>query len=145
MLDVVVIAMVGVIIALTISIYLVRVRKNYRWHKTIQLVTAAALLVTLLAFEIDVRFITDWRELAKASPYYETGWVTTVLIVHLFFAIPTPIVWIIVIVGALRNIPNPPAPSPYSRRHRRWAWIAAILMYMTAFTGWLFYWIAFCA
>jgi hypothetical protein len=73
------------------------------------------------------------------------GWVDRALWVHLVFAIPTPLVWIYVIVGALRGFPRQPGPNAYSRIHRRNGWIAAVLMVMTALTGWTFYWMAFVA
>ena len=53
--------------------------------------------------------------------------------------------WTYVIVAALRKFPAPPAPSPHSHGHRRWGWLAAVGMMLTATTGWLFYWLAFVA
>ena len=145
MLDFVTIAMLGIVAVLLTSIYLVRKRRKFRLHKTIQITTAVVLLCAIVAFEIDVRFITDWRELAEPSPYYESGVVDGALVIHLMFAIPTPFVWIYTIVGALRNIPKDPGPCEYSPRHRRWGWISTWLMIGTAVTGWIFYWLAFMA
>ena len=54
-------------------------------------------------------------------------------------------VWIYVIVQALRKFPHPPMPSKYSPQHRLGARIAAIMMTMTAVTGWVFYYLAFVA
>ena len=67
----------------------------------------------------------------------------TVLGVHLFFAVTTVILWIVVIVQALRKFPAPPMPNQYSPRHILWARLAALEMLMTAVTGWIFYWLAF--
>ncbi|MGI9516845.1 MAG: DUF420 domain-containing protein [Pirellulaceae bacterium] len=143
MLDFVVVAMVVLVIVLAASIYLVRVRRQFRLHKQIQLVTAIMLLVTVVAFEVDVRFFTAWRTLAAESAWYESGMVDLSLWVHLFFAIPTPLVWIYTIVMAVKKIPADPRPCEYSPRHRFWGWTSSILLLMTAITGWIFYVLAF--
>jgi cytochrome b subunit of formate dehydrogenase len=65
--------------------------------------------------------------------------------VHLFFAIPTAVLWIFVIVQALRKFDDPPLPNAYSAQHKFWGWIAAIEMTLTAVTGWAFYYLAFVA
>lgn len=144
MLDFVALAMVVIMVVLMVSIWLVR-KKKYNTHKIIQIVTAIVLLVSVLAFELDMRLFTDWRQLAEPSPWYESGWVTAVLYVHLVFAIPTPFVWGFVIWQALRKFDRPPRPGVHSVRHKRWGWIATILMLMTTLTGWGFYWLAFVA
>ncbi len=149
MLDFVFVAMFGIIAVMGVSIYLVRYRRLYELHKWIQLVTAVVLLVAVTAFEIDLRFVTkDWEKLAEPSPYYEPGtwnavWYT--LVIHLCFAVPTPFLWIFVIVQALRKFPRPTMPGQHSRQHIFWARLAAVGMLCTAVTGWVFYWLAFVA
>lgn len=151
MLDFVFVALFAVIPVMIWSICLVKFRKpsqNYKcqWHKRIQLALAAILLVAVTAFEIDMRFVTkDWRSLAEASPYYASKIVDYSLWIHLCFAVPTPLLWIFVIVRALQKFPKPPAPGEYSSRHMLWGKIAATAMFMTALTGWIFYWLAFVA
>ena len=150
MLDFVTLAMLAVVLVLSFSIYVVRFKKNKRLHRTIQISTAAILALALIAFEIDVRFITDWRELAKASPFYQSGWVDRCLAVHLVFAIPTPVVWGVVIFMALRrfkpdNLRSDSAVSDFNRFHRTSGRIAAAFMFLTAITGWVFYYVAFVA
>ncbi len=144
MLDVVFLAMFLVLPVLGYSIYQVKVHRRYALHKRIQLVLGAVLLATVAVFEVDLRLYTDWNALASPSPYYST-WVMPSLILHLFFAVPTALLWIFVIVQGLRKIPDPPGPGPYSSRHRRWGWLAAFEMAMTALTGWVFYYLAFVA
>jgi putative membrane protein len=150
MLDVVFLAMMLVVPVLGYSIYLVRVRKQYQLHKRIQLTLATVLLLAVTAFEVDMRFFTDWRALAEASPYFDKDhtWTSVVglsLIVHLSFAIPTVLLWIVLIVQALRNFPSPPVPGPHSASHRLWGWVSTFGMVMTAVTGWIFYSLAFLA
>jgi uncharacterized membrane protein YozB (DUF420 family) len=149
MLDFVFVAMFCIIPVLAWSICLVRFRRaeethKCQWHKRIQLTLAVVLLIAVTAFEVDLNLITkDWRPLAEASPYYASRIVDYSLWIHLSFAVPTPLLWIFVIVQALRRFPNPAAPCEYSSRHKMWGRIAAAAMLMTAITGWIFYWLAF--
>jgi uncharacterized membrane protein YozB (DUF420 family) len=144
MLDVVFLAMFLVLPVMGLSIGMVRFRRNYLWHKRAQLILAVVLLTAVAAFEIDMQFVSGWRDRAAPSPYWKTG-VMTSLDVHLVFSISTFFLWLYVVTGALRNIPRPPGPSSYSRRHAFWARLAAIDLVLTALTGWIFYWLAFVA
>ncbi|MFO0947844.1 MAG: DUF420 domain-containing protein [Planctomycetota bacterium] len=143
MLDFVAVAMFLILPILTFSIYLVKSRKNYRLHKQLQVFLGALLLVAVALFELDIR-IHGWRHLAEPSPYYHTA-LFPVLYVHLFFAVSTSLLWVVTIVHALRVIPSPPAPGPWSKAHKRLAIPAALTMYTTAITGWTFYYMAFVA
>jgi uncharacterized membrane protein YozB (DUF420 family) len=145
MLDFVSAVMLAVIAAMFFSIYQVRVRKNHKLHRKIQIVTALALVVALVLFEVDVRFFTDWREIAAPSPYYDSGVVSWALAIHLAFAIPTPIVWGIVIAMALRRFRDGFSQGDFNRFHRISGRIAAAMMFATAVTGWVFYYLAFVA
>jgi hypothetical protein len=147
MLDVVFAAMFVVVPVMAWSIWQVRRHRRYVLHKRVQLALAAVLLIAVLAFEIDMRFFTDWEELARPSPFFASpvNWVRISLAIHLFFAVPTACLWMYVVWHALRYIPNPPRPSEQSARHKRWAWLAAWEMLGTAVTGWVFYYMAFVA
>lgn len=150
MLDVVFLAMFAFIPAIAWSVYLVKVRKRFQLHKQVQLTLGLVLLAAVTLFEIDMRFISGWRERAMPSPFWGDGTlaasrVVQSLVVHLFFAVTTAVLWVLVIARALRNFPSPPTPGPHSTWHKRWGWIAAIDMFLTAATGWVFYWLAFAA
>ena len=145
MLDFVAVAMLAVSVIMVVSIFVVRFKKNPRLHRTIQIATAIVLTVALVAFEIDVRFFTKWRELAIASPFYESGTVGWSLFIHLCFAVPTPLVWAFVIVMALKKFDTSFHHETYSRIHRISGWAAVIMMFMTSITGWIFYYLAFVA
>lgn len=144
MLDVVFLAMFLVLPLLGWSVWLVRYRRNYALHKRVQLLLGSVLLLAVAAFEVDMRLYTDWRKLAEASPHYPQP-LAGVLYVHLVFSISTALIWVYVIVQALRKIPDPPGPSAYSRQHVFWARLAALGMAATAVTGWAFYYLAFVA
>jgi len=143
-LDLIVCAIGLALAVLAFSIYSVRVRRNYALHRQIQTVLSIVLLIAVVAFEIDVRFLTDWRAAAEKSPFYASGWVDRVLWIHLSFAIPTPFIWGWIFYRAWKGF-RPLEPGAHSRFHRRWGWIAASLMALTVVTGWLFYWMAFVA
>jgi uncharacterized membrane protein YozB (DUF420 family) len=144
MLDVVFLAMFLVLPVLGWSIAMVRYRRLFVIHKRVQLAIAIVLLAAIVAFEIDMQFVSGWRDRAAASRFWPAG-VMASLYVHLFFAVTTAVLWIYVVTGALRNIPKSPGPSSYSRRHIIWARLAAIDLAMTALTGWTFYLMAFVA
>lgn len=143
MLDAVCVGMVLVMFILSRSIRQVRVHRNFQLHKRVQLGLAALLAVVLTAFEIDIR-LNGWQE--RASGELEgtpTQAVFTALWIHLFFALTTVVLWITVIVLALRRFSNPPLPNEHSTFHRRFGWLAAIDMLLTTITGWVFYVMAF--
>jgi len=146
MLDLVFLAMFAVLPVMGWSIWLVRARRNYTLHKRVQLVLAAVLLVTVTAFEIDIR-IHGWRERARPSRFFgdgqQWGLVDISLAVHLVFAVSTAALWVWVVVGAWKHFDDPPLPGPYSHKHRKLGWLAAIDMTLTAVTGWVFYLLAF--
>lgn len=149
MLDVVFLAMFVVVPVLAVSVWLVKVRGNYQLHRTLQLAMASVLFVAVLLFEVDIR-VNGWEERAAPSPYFdpEHEWTCPAgiaLAIHLSFAIPTLLLWIFVVVQALRKFTRPPKPGPHSAAHARFGWVAAVGMLMTAVTGWIFYWMAFVA
>lgn len=148
MLDVVFLAMFAIVPLVAFNIWLAHSRKAYQRHKRLQVATGLLLLVAVALFELDMR-INGWRHRAETSPYYghgeSMGLVFPVLYVHLFFAVTTAVLWILVIARGLRSYPDPPVPGPHSAWHRRWGRIAAWDLVLTSATGWIFYWLAFVA
>ena len=164
MLDVVFLAMFVVLVALAASIYFVANRRNYQWHKRLQLLLGVVLLITVALFEADMR-INGWMDRAAASRFYQPitapgwllstiyvkllgraevpGWVFTSLAIHLVFAVTTSLLWIWVIARALRASRIPPRTAEHSQSHKFWGWVAALDMGLTAVTGWIFYILAF--
>lgn len=145
MLDTVVVAMFAVVVVLVFSVVAVRFGKKHRLHRFLQLSLAVALLLVVIAFELEVRFFTNWRELATPSPYYADGTADRLLGLHLAFAIPTPFVWGAVIWYALKHYKNGFADGRSRQIHRWGGRLGAALMILTAITGWIFYWAAFVA
>jgi len=147
MLDVVVSALVLVVPILLFSLYLVLVKKNYKAHRNVQLILAVVLLIAVVLFEIDMRLHGGWQQIVnrpagRLSPE-RMATIQQALYIHLVFAVSTPVMWAITIVGALKNFSNPPTPVPYSKIHRRLGWISVIDLTLTSVTGLIFYYLAF--
>lgn len=136
-------AMVLVVPLLAYSIHQVRNKKAYALHKKLQLYTAGALLVAIIIFEIGIR-LHGWRQYAQSSPYYETS-LFPFLVFHVTLASATTLIWIWLVISALKRFPATPVPNDFSRVHKKYARIGAGMMFSTAVTGWIFYYMAFVA
>ena len=140
-LDVIVVILLIGLPAMMASIFAVRKHRSYRFHKVMQLLLGAVLFVAIGILEWDIR-LNDWRARAEPSPFYDSL-VMPVLVVHLLFALPTLILWLWTLTGALRRFPKPIRPSGYSARHRKLGKAAFYGMVGTALTGFMFYCLAF--
>jgi putative membrane protein len=143
MLDVLVLAMGLVVVVLAWSVYQVKYRRRYALHKWVQVGLGLVLLAAVIVFEVDVRMY-GWEERAAGQlGGHAPTYVWVALAIHLVFAVSSSVLWPVVIIRALRNFPSPPVPGPHSRFHVPWARAAAIDMFITAITGWTFYYLAF--
>ena len=140
MLDVVFLAMFLVVPVMFWSIRLAKQGK-LALHKKVQINTAIVLFLAVIAFEVDMR-LNGWIEYTHGSAYVKST-IMKFLFIHLTFAIPTPLLWIVVIVLGLKRFPKPPVPGTHSKLHKRLGWLATIGMFMTSVTGWIFYYVAF--
>lgn len=150
MLDFVVVALVLVVPILVYSLVALKVGRNYRLHRQLQLLLGIVLLVAVGLFEIDLQFIQKgWMNVVNKREIKLTddqlGFVRTVLRIHLVFAISTPLLWGATIWLALKRFPSPPTPSPHSELHKKLGWISTIDLVMTSVTGLIFYYFAFVA
>ena len=113
MIDVVCLAMIGVVVVLAWSVYQVKVRRRYQLHKWTQITLGAVLLVVVILFEIDIR-LHGWEERA-AERHRRTirrQVVYTALYVHLVFAISTVILWPITIASGGRKFQQSARAGP---------------------------------
>jgi len=152
MLDVVVCALVLVVPTLAYSIYVVKIRRNYVRHRNVQVALGAVLLVTVLAFEIDLQVVHGgWENVVNRDPDEprlppeRLEFVQQILRVHLVFAISTPLLWAATLLLAWRRFPRPPFPSAHSRLHKRLGWLSTADIALTSVTGLMFYYVAFVA
>ena len=143
MLDVVALGMLLVIPILTFSIYWVRLKKAYHFHRQVQSIMAGVLLFVVVCFEIEIRLF-GWQQYATVSPFYET-YLYPFLTFHVIVACITTVFWVLTVYKAVRHFPKQTAPNKHSFKHKKLARMAALSMYLTAITGWIFYWMAFIA
>jgi hypothetical protein len=148
MLDLIVCALILVVPVLATSIFLVRVQRNYVWHRRIQLLLAGVLLLAVFGFEFDVQLVHGgWQNIVRqARPdisVEDFNFTRMLLRVHLVFAASTPLLWAVTIGLALRRFGNPPAPSRHSPTHKWLGWTSAIDLTLTSVTGLLFYYFTF--
>ncbi len=156
MLDFVVCALALIVPLLLWSLWLVKFRRRYLAHKRLQIFLGLILLLAVTAFEVDVQLVHGgWENIVARqtlspgqtlSPELLTAKINDVrpwLLVHLLFAVTTPLLWIVTITLALVRFENPPRPGPHSRMHKILGWASTIDITLTSVTGLLFYYIAF--
>ena len=149
MLDVVVCALVLVVPVIIFSLYQVKVKRHYALHATIQTVLGVVLLLVVVAFEVDMRLHGGWQNIVNKDPQAPRvvgealSQVRTLLLVHLVFAVSTPLLWITTLGLAWRRFARPPEPGTHSRIHRTLGWLSTIDLVLTSITGLGFYYLAF--
>ncbi|MEZ6126669.1 MAG: DUF420 domain-containing protein [Planctomycetaceae bacterium] len=150
MLDFVVCALVVIVPVLLFSLWSVRIRRNYSLHRKLQIALGIILLIAVGAFEVDLQLVHGgWENIVRKSFPDEAALAARVsearpwLLLHLLFAVTTPVLWMITLVLALRRFGNPPQPAPHSRVHQKLGWLSTIDITLTAITGLIFYYVAF--
>jgi putative membrane protein len=149
MLDFVVVALIAVVPLIVWSLLEVKVRRNYLRHRNLQLLLGIVLLVTVAAFEIDMRMQGGWLQIINKDPAsprrtpQEIETIRAFLYVHLIFAISTPVLWATTLILAFKRFASPPAPSAHSRLHSRLGWLSTADIVLTSVTGLAFYYVAF--
>lgn len=150
MLDFVVCALALVVPLLLYSLWLVKVRRNYLGHKRLQIALGLILLVAVTAFEVDVQLVHGgWENIVARQPLDEAQLAAKIssvrpwLLVHLLFAVTTPVLWTITITLALRRFGKKPQPGSHSRLHAVLGWASTLDITLTSITGLLFYYVAF--
>lgn len=149
MLDFVVVALIGVVPVILWSLYAVKVRRHYGLHRTLQIMLGIILLITVAAFEVDMRLQGGWIAiinkpgLTPRRSLVEIEEIRRFLYVHLIFAVSTPVLWGTTLALALRRFPHPASPSGHSRLHRRLGWLSTADLMLTSVTGLAFYYVAF--
>ncbi len=147
MLDFVVSALLLVVPLVLFSLFLVKIKKNYLWHRNMQILLGVILLAAVTAFEIDMRLQGGWKEIIakRETPLTAEQFneVQQLLYIHLFFAITTPLMWAATMFLALKKFPSPPVPTEHSQLHKILGWSATIDLVLTSVTGLFWYYKAF--
>ncbi|MEE2637815.1 MAG: hypothetical protein VYE68_11355 [Acidobacteriota bacterium] len=113
-------------------------RGDYAGHKRVQLSLAIVLVVTVIAFEVDLRMRAGIIEMVAMSPFAGTHLLNVTIWVHLFVAITTSVIWLGLIGALVVRFANPP-PNRFSRVHRGWGIIRMVDMLATGVTGVMLY------
>jgi putative membrane protein len=134
LMDIVILALVAVV---PIVFYNWRLARSGRYplHKTLQITLAVLLGAVVGLFEYNLRLQGGIFAATAASRYAGTGTLNFWIYFHTFFAITTILVWIGLILVSLRRFPKPPAPGPFSARHRFWGRIGMVWMLVTGVTA----------
>jgi heme/copper-type cytochrome/quinol oxidase subunit 3 len=132
-----------VIPMLVTSLDLLLVRRQYGAHKKLQLVITAlfAIAVAVFAFEF---FAYDWRERVTEDIATIPGITYMTLNIHLAFLSISAVMWVVLLVQALRKIPSPPEPCEFGPTYIFWLVLLALQLFISTLTGWEFYLLAFC-
>lgn len=152
MLDFVVCALALIVPLLLYSLWLARFRRRYLAHKRMQIALGLILLAAVTAFEVDVQMvhggwenIVSRQSLAPEQLQQKISAVRPWLLVHLVFAVTTPLLWAVTIVLALKRFGPNAHPGPHSQLHKFLGWASTIDITLTSVTGLLFYYHAFIA
>lgn len=150
MLDFVVCALVLIVPLLLYSLWLVKVRRRFLAHKRLQIALGLILLVAVSAFEIDVQLVHGgWEQIVSRqnlAPELLQAKIVSVrpwLLVHLVFAISTPLLWAATITLALLKFGKDARPGKHSSLHKILGWLSTVDITLTSVTGLLFYYHAF--
>ncbi|MEJ7594247.1 MAG: DUF420 domain-containing protein, partial [Planctomycetaceae bacterium] len=146
MLDFVVCALTLIVPVLIWSLWLVKFRRRYVAHKRLQITLGIVLLLAVTAFEVDVQMVHGgWENIVAKQPLNpeelatKIGTVRPWLLVHLVFAVTTPLLWIVTITLALRRFRNPPEPGTHSRFHKAHGLAKTIFITLNSVSRWVFY------
>lgn len=147
MMDVVIIALLFVTPGLIYGLILVH-QKKYALHAKVMTALGVAVFLVVIAFEIDLRIhggIEKILDTIGRTKAYTDGF-RTLLNIHLFFAITTCIIWIITMVGAIKNFSfDNPQPNAYSKIHKTLGRLTVLDILGVATTGVAVYYFAFVA
>lgn len=116
---------------------------KYQVHKRTQIGTSTAIFILLIFFEMQIPG-SDWIKQTAQSSFPEAT-IRSYLSVHKSIAISTTLLWTMTFLLAFWRTPNPPRPSTHSKVHKIMGTSSAVMLIITAISGWIFYWMAFIA
>jgi uncharacterized membrane protein YozB (DUF420 family) len=139
LMDIVVVSMIIILPLLWYSFKKVKVERNYKLHKNIQLIMFIILFFVVLLFEYDMKQNGGIFEMVKGSSYEGTFFLNFMIYFHTLLSITTSLIWIILIVASLVKFGNNPHPGKFSKTHKLWGKIGMWDMALTCITGLILY------
>jgi len=120
------------------------VRRNYRLHKRIQLALTPAFLVAFAILARDF-LLGDWRTRAVKDAGEAIAPITLMtLSIHVAFLVTSLLIWVVLLVAAIRRVPNPPGPCKFGPTYLFWIVLLGLQTFLAMLTGWEFYMLAYC-
>ena len=129
--------------ALTWSLELLFLRRNYALHKKFMLLLTAAFAVATAVFFTEF-LVNGWKHRASPSPSEIPGITYMTLNIHLVFWVVSALIWGLLLVQGLRKFPAPPEPNDFGPTYVFWLIMLSLQVFLTTLTGWEFYMLAFC-
>jgi len=150
MLDFVVCALIAIVPVQLFSLYLVKYRRKFLWHRNIQILLGVTLLVAVAAFEVDLQLVHGgWKNVVEKNPDVprlseaEFAFVQRVLRLHLIFAVSTPFLWGTTLFLAVNSLRPPHFRGMHAPLHKTLGWLSVLDLFGTSVTGLWFYYVAF--
>jgi len=139
LMDIVVVSMVIILPLLWYSFKKVKVDRNFKLHRTIQLTMFIILFFVVLLFEYDMQQNGGIFEMVKGSAYEGTFFLNFMIYFHTFLSITTSLIWTLLIIFSLIKFGKKPKPGKFSKIHKFWGKIGMWDMALTCITGLLLY------
>ncbi|MFC5411260.1 DUF420 domain-containing protein [Larkinella bovis] len=139
LMDIVVISMAIILPLLWYSYKKVKVERNYRLHKNIQLTMFIILFFVVLLFEYDMKQHGGIFAMVKGSAYEGTFFLNFMIYFHTFLSITTSLIWILLIPISFNKFGKNPKPGKFSKTHKLWGKIGMWDMALTCITGLILY------
>jgi hypothetical protein len=143
LMDIVVISMAIILPLLWYSYKKVKVDRNYKLHKNIQLTMFIILFVVVILFEYDMKQNGGIFAMVQGSAYEGTFFLNFMIYFHTFLSVTTSLIWILLVIASLIKFGKNPRPGKFSRTHRLWGKIGMWDMALTCITGLILYVIGF--
>ena len=138
MMDLVVVSLIAVIPILIFSIAQAK-KGAYQLHKKCQVALAIVLLITVVLFELEMRFAGGIKNLIDPERYTLTFRIY--LWFHIAIAISTLVLWATTIYKALKNFDGQKMAHHHLRQHRKLGLYSTLSLLSTSVTGWgVYYW-----
>ncbi len=116
---------------------------HFARHKNIQLALTIIFIVATLALEIDIRLSGGMAHFTAGGTFENTTLLAMVLYGHLAVAALNAVVWIALPWISVQKYRKTTLPGPFSKPHRTWGLVAAVLCILTSLSGVLLYVLGF--
>lgn len=93
-------------------------RKEFVLHLKVQKITFFICIISVLVLEAQIRVMGGSGSLSSQSPYYDTTFYSTILLVHIIGAVITYILWSILLIFSNKKYKKGQIPGKYTKIHK---------------------------